>query len=177
MKSFVFLAPLCLAISAGTCRGCGKKDMRSTKDKKDMGSPHEQAVAQVGGKNDKGQPAADKLPRKIIYTAMINLIVEDFAKADQDLIQLVKAHKGYVIKSEVSGTPGTPRTGQWQVRVPVEQFDPFPAPLAQLGEPERSPTDSQDGTEAFFDVEARIKTKKAEEASLPTLLETATGTI
>jgi hypothetical protein len=135
------------------------------------------AQAELAAKDGQGQPAQEKMPRKIIYTAMINLIVEDFTKADQDLIQLVKTYKGYVISSEVSGSPGAPRTGQWKVRVPIDQFDPFRAALAKLGEPERSSTDSQDVTEEYYDVEARIKTKKAEEASLLKLLENTTGKI
>src|SRR5262249_21031220 len=173
MKTCVNLLAILLALS-GTCLGCGcSKSMgpKEWKEKKGAGQ------AELPGKDDQGRQVPDKIARKIIYTAVINMIVEDFAKADRDLIELVKVHKGYVINSEVSGSPGSPRNGQWKVRVPIDQFDPFRAALAKLGEPERSSTDSQDVAGEFSDVEARIKTKKAEEASLLKLLEKATGKI
>ena len=177
MKTCVNLLGIVLALS-GTCLGCGCSKSMGPKGWKEKKNAEPGAgQAELAGKDDQGQHVPDKIPRKIIYTATINMIVEDFAKADRDLIELVKTHKGYVINSEVSGSPGSPRTGQWKVRVPIDQFDPFRAALAKLGEPERSSTDSQDVTEEFYDVEARIKTKKAEEASLLKLLESSTGKI
>ena len=174
MKACTYLLPVLLVLSAGACQGCGKK---SDGPARFPGEAKQMEKGEAAGKDGQGQPAQDKMPRKIIYTAMVNLIVEDFAKADQALIELVKTHKGYVISSEISGSPGSPRTGQWKVRVPIDQFDPFRAALAKLGEPERSSTDSQDVTEEYYDVEARIKTKKVEEASLLRLLENSTGKI
>jgi hypothetical protein len=164
-----------LVLTAGVCQGCNKKSEGPVA--RFPGEAKQMEKGEPAGKDGQGQPAQDKVPRKIVYTAMINLIVDDFARADQALIELVKAHKGYVISSEVTGSTGSPRTGQWKVRVPIDQFDSFRTALAKLGEPERSSTDSQDVTEEYYDVEARIKTKKAEEASLLKLLENSTGKI
>src|SRR6516164_796496 len=47
----------------------------------------------------KGQPAggADKpTPRKIIYTGTLDLIVDDFDAAEQQLRQLVEEYEGYL---------------------------------------------------------------------------------
>jgi uncharacterized protein DUF4349 len=165
----------CLALSAGTGVGCSKKADGPVGGK--QGHKQPLAAEDKKGEDKKAPEQKDQLPRKIIYTAMVNMLVEDFAKAQKDLLELVKAYKGYVINSEVSGTPGSPRTGQWKIRVPLDEFNPFRDALAKLGEPERSSTDSQDVTDEYYDVEARINTKKAEEASLLKLLEKTTGKI
>src|SRR6516165_3827836 len=60
-------------------------------------------VAQADRKptgNAAAAPAADKpTPRKIIYTGVIDLIVDDFDKAELLLRQLVEEHKGYLANS------------------------------------------------------------------------------
>jgi hypothetical protein len=165
---FQVLLLICLPLFMGACPGCSKK----TEAPGRAPAQNPEAPAPQGAK---GQDAGDKMPRKIIYTANISLVVEDFAKAEQDLRQLVAEHNGYVINSEVQGTPGSPRFGQWKVRVPVEQFDTFRTAVSKLGELERTTTDSQNVTEEYYDTEARIKTQKAEEQSLLKLLEKSTG--
>jgi hypothetical protein len=119
-----------------------------------------------------GQIAAEKpIPRKIIYSATVDLISDDFDKAEQELQRLIKDHNGYVARSEVRGSPGSPRFGNWTVRVPVDQFDVFLQEAAQLGELRRSATDSEDITDKFYDLAAHIKTDEAEEEGLRKLLE------
>src|SRR5262245_51592556 len=106
MKTCVNLLVIVVALS-GTCLGCGcSKSMGPSKEWKSKEKMGEPAAGGQAGKDDQGRQVTDKIPRKIIYTATINMIVEDFAKADRDLIELVKVHKGYVINSEVTGSPG-----------------------------------------------------------------------
>src|SRR4051812_45549451 len=50
-----------------------------------------------GGKGGEAKPAPDeKLPRKIVYTADLRVIVEDFPTADAELKKLVKDHHGLI---------------------------------------------------------------------------------
>jgi hypothetical protein len=119
--------------------------------------------------------APAKVERKIIYTVEATLVVEDFPRAKETLLQLIKDHQGYVAKSALSGTPGDPRSGTWTVRVPVERLDDFVNEVESLGELQRSSKDSQDVTEEYFDVEARLKNKKVEEERLLKHLEKSTG--
>src|SRR5262245_32646945 len=63
---------------------------------------------------------AAKVERKIIVTANVHLVVGEFAKGVEELQELIKAHKGYVAQAEVTGAPGSSRTGQWKVRIPTE---------------------------------------------------------
>jgi hypothetical protein len=111
----------------------------------------------------------------IIYTASMSVIVEDYSKAELEVLRLVKEKKGYTINSEVTGSPGAPRSGHWKIRVPVEQFDAFREAVRRLGEVERNSTDSQDVTDEYYDLEARIRNKKAEEARLLQHLDKSTG--
>jgi hypothetical protein len=119
---------------------------------------------------------AEPLPRKIIRTADIKVIVPDFAQTEQELKNLLGAHKdAYVAKAEISGSPGAPRSGQWTIRVPVAEFDSFIEALLKLGIPQRNSIDSRDVTEEFYDVQARVKNKKVEEDRLVKHLEKSTG--
>jgi hypothetical protein len=115
------------------------------------------------------------LPRKIIYSADIILIVKDLSKAEAGLKVLLKRHGGFVSSSDLSGTPGYPRSGNWTVRVPVERFEDFKAGAVALGEIQNSRTDSQDVTEEFYDVAARLKNKKVEEQRLLRHLDRSTA--
>src|SRR5262249_34891209 len=90
--------------------------------------PMPAAPEQPGGRDEQAQAKGGEKEvssRKIIYTANVRLVVEDFAKAEQQLEELVDAHKGHILKSGVQGSPGARRSGDWTVRVPVERFKKF----------------------------------------------------
>src|SRR5262249_27547026 len=105
-------------------------------------------------------------PRKIIYTAQAELLVDDFDKAEEELLGLLAEHKGYVAKADAQGTPGTPRTGTWTLRVPAEQFETFLKQVARLGELRRSTTDSEDITDQYYDMKAEVRNLEAREEAL-----------
>jgi hypothetical protein len=155
-------------------------------------APAEQADAQMLGFEDAGfQPLggggkakqepkgnaapAPAVPRKIIYNSDVKMVVDDLPKAEESLRQLLKKYEGFVAQSEFSGSTGSRRSGHWRLRIPVESFDAFLTELIKLGIPEVNKTDSQDVTDQFYDLEARIKNKKSEEESLRKLLEQTTG--
>jgi hypothetical protein len=120
-----------------------------------------------------GNPAPAKEPavgRKIIYTAHLDVVVKDLDEAVRLVNALVADHKGYVAKSELRSDAYARRSGSFTVRVPVEDFRKFVDAAAALGTAERNATDSQDVTEEFVDVTARVKNLKAEEETLNKLL-------
>jgi hypothetical protein len=129
------------------------------------------------GEAEPGQslPDAAALQRKIIYTAEVDLVVEDFDPIPDRVEQLAKRFGGFVANSNVSGSPGYPRDGRWKVRVPVDRYEEFVAAVRELGEVQQVSVDSQDVTEEFYDVEARIRNKKKQEERLLALLDTAAG--
>jgi hypothetical protein len=120
---------------------------------------------------------ATSIPRKIIYTAEVELTVEDLSAAGKKLLALVQRHGGYVASTRVGGSPGAPRKGEWTLRVPVERFDPFRSALEELGAVQTSNLDSQDVTEEYYDVAGHIKNKQVEEQRLQEHLRRTTGTL
>jgi type II secretory pathway pseudopilin PulG len=115
------------------------------------------------------------IPRRIIYTATVELAVDDLDASTAKVRQMVGEYKGYVSKAEVSGRAGQYRRGTLTVRVPADRFQDAVATFAGLGQVVRTSTDSQDVTEEFIDADARLKNYKAEEAALNKLLESAAG--
>jgi hypothetical protein len=150
-----FLVSLLLAL------GCGR-----------AGAPKEApGKAQAGAMQAGGEPGVPApLPRKIIYNATVDLVVDHLATAEQRLDELIRAHKGILARAEISTAPGAPRTGRWTARVPVDEFAAFMKAVVTLGELQKSKTDSDDVTEEFYDLDGRIKNLKAEEETLRKLL-------
>ena len=118
---------------------------------------------------------ADGLSRKIVYTATVDLVVEDFYKIPEDVVALVKRFDAYVASSNLTGAAGDNRHGTWQVRVPIGRFDEFVAEAKRLGELVSAGTSSRDVSEEYYDVDARIRNKTKEEERLLKLLEERPG--
>jgi hypothetical protein len=165
MKPFtqgMIVAGLLLAL------GCGKEGARE--------SPRAGAPPDVAGavKREAAlEAAAEPVARKIVYTANVDVVVDDFEGAVEQMRRLIREHNGYIAKSDVVGSPGVPRSGTWTLRVPVDRFEDFLKAVSSLGELRRNATDSEDITDKYYDLEARIKTDEAEEVALRKLLEQA----
>jgi hypothetical protein len=114
-------------------------------------------------------------PRKIIYTAEVDLVVENLSKGAQELARLVRESGGYIADTNISGQSGSQRSGTWKARVPVERYDAFMADAARLGEVRSIRSSSQDVTAEYTDVAARIANKQIEERRLRRHLEASTG--
>ncbi len=168
-RSLLFLLFLAVVL---TCLGCGGAASRPMLTAKSGFALEEEKREGGGEKAD-----APQQPRKIIYTARVELVVEEFDKAEEELNRLVGESKGYIAKSDTRGTPGTPRSGDWTLRIPVAAFTEFVADLAKLGELRQSKTDSDDITERYYDTKAHIKNDQAEEEALRKLMveKSATG--
>jgi hypothetical protein len=137
------------------------------------------AKSDLGEAGEAQQGDGKPLPidRKIIQTGDVRVVVTDFPKAEQELLQLVQQHKGYLAKSEISGSVGSTRQGSWKVRVPAAAYNEFRDGVKKLGELERFNSDAQDVTEEYYDLKARIANKEAELAALRKIFEKSTGKI
>jgi hypothetical protein len=100
--------------------------------------------------------------RRVVHTANLELLVDDFEPARQQLLRLVDDTKGFVAASETGGSPGVPRSGRWTLRVPVAKYPEFMDAASHLGEALHIRTDAQDVTEQFVDLAARLKNKRVE---------------
>jgi Domain of unknown function (DUF4349) len=116
-------------------------------------------------------------PRKIIYEAEISLVVDDVSGTEAQVAKLLQQFGGYVAESKVDRTQGEQLSGRWQVRVPVEQFNPFLEAVSKLGVVENRHQTAQDVTEEFVDLEAQIGNKKRLEERILELLKNSEGAI
>ena len=114
-------------------------------------------------------------PRKIIYDARVELLVDSLTTAEQAVLDLIKEHDGFLAESDQSSVTSTQRRATWRVRVPVDHFDAFLAAVSRLGEVRQNHVGSQDVTEEYFDIEARIRNKQEEEKRLLKHLSDSTG--
>jgi hypothetical protein len=120
--------------------------------------------------------ASDKdVVRKIIYNATVTLVVEHFDPVPEQVSALAKRYGAYVARSQITGSAGSPRSGHWTLRVPSERFEEFLVSARQVGEVQNISSDSQDVTDEYYDIDARIRNKKQEETRLLDLLDKAAG--
>jgi hypothetical protein len=117
----------------------------------------------------------DGVKPRIIYTAEIRLVAEDFAKASEQLKNLVAEVEGYIATATLDRSSGQARSGTWTVRVPIAKYERFIDSLDSLAFVESRDQRSEDVTMEYVDVEARIKNRKQLEDRLVTLLAENTG--
>jgi hypothetical protein len=118
---------------------------------------------------------AAALSRKIIYDGEIDLIVKDVDSTAKQVTTFIQDARGYIAEQSTTGSPGSQRSMRWKLRVPVDQFESLVQNVVSLGELQQNKRTSQDVTEQFYDIEAHIKNKKAEEKSLTKILDERTG--
>ncbi len=164
----VIVAFLCLPlIGANGCGGAGAPDGESAKR---AAAPELPGAPPPGGKAD-GKPAADgakeeAITRKIIYNAVVEVVAKDVEQTRAEVVRIVDEVKGYIAKSDITGQVGTKRTATWTLKVPVDKFQQVVTALAALGQVTKNSSDSQDVTEEYVDLQARIKNMKVEEETL-----------
>jgi hypothetical protein len=100
-------------------------------------------------------------------------VVEDVSQAMQAISQLAGSLNGYVVSSSVSGEEEDMR-GWINVRVPDESFEQALADIRELAvRVESESTSSQDVTEEYIDLEARLANAEATEQEFLALLDKA----
>jgi hypothetical protein len=116
---------------------------------------------------------SESLPdnRKIIYTADLSIVVENFDPVENGIAKLVKKFNGFIADSTIDTQNKQSRRGDWTVRIPVAKFDDFLNAAGSIGVPVSRSQNARDVTEEYVDVEARIVNKKKLEARILELLE------
>ncbi len=118
-----------------------------------------------------GGAAAD-LDRKIIRNADVGLVVKDVEAAFSSIASIATGLGGYVSGSNL-GQAGDTLRGTVTLRVPASTFDQAMAQIKQLGvKVERENISSQDVTEEYADLDARVTNLQATADQLRALLET-----
>jgi hypothetical protein len=178
----------CYAIFAVTLIGCADEVAVNSRKFERPTTPQPAEVAAIGTISQvaapgraqppaatNGAPAPPALPRRIIYNAQVELVVENVAGTAEALGRLVRENGGYISETDIASDAQEQRRAMWKVRVPVDRFDGFLAAVGRLGEPQKNHLDSQDVTQEYYDIEARITNKQEEEKRLLKHLSDSTG--
>ena len=115
--------------------------------------------------------------RKIIFNANIQLVVDAFEGVPKAVSDLAKKHGGFIASSNIYGSEGEPRRGDWTLRIPSQNFDTFLDGSKSLGQVRSLSQDSQEVTAEYGDLEARVRNLKAEEERLHKHLDESTRSL
>lgn len=108
-------------------------------------------------------PARDTTSQKIIRTATLRLRVDDYARANAAVAQLVGQHNG-LVASESESSYESRTENRLTVRVPSSRFQALLDALIGLAEAvEQKDISAEDVTEQFVDMQARLRAKRAVE--------------
>lgn len=130
-------------------------------------------VAQEGAATAPDALGVIKSPNnKIIYTAEIDIKVEEADAAMDSISQAAVMAGGYVSASNFFNYDEE-RSGIVTVRIPPDKLTEFSDLVGSLGEIESSNLQSQDVTEEYIDIESRLKNAKAQEVQLLAIMEKA----
>ena len=110
--------------------------------------------------------------RKVISTASISLEVEVVPEATAAVRSIAEGLGGFVEQMSTSGNEGR-QQATITIRVPQDQFFTGLDRLSELGKVRSQRVGSEDVTEQFIDLEARLKSALREEKSLLSLLDKA----
>jgi hypothetical protein len=117
-----------------------------------------------------GMPSSVEVERKIIYNVSMHLIVRDTDEAFAAIQQLAREMGGFVSQSN-AWREDSSRRGTITIRLPVGQLEDALAELRALAlDVERENIDSQDVTEEYVDLEARLTNERRTEEELLKLL-------
>ena len=110
--------------------------------------------------------------RQIISQASLSVEVEDVAGAVAQVRTIAETRGGFISQIATTGTPGRQRS-DLVVRVPQGEFFDTLESIKGLGKVWAENAGSEDVTEQFIDLEARLRSALREEQSLLSLLERA----
>lgn len=141
--------------------GCSARQVATNPD--ESGNEHYEEGEQ--GESGEG------MPRRRIYQAVLSVEVEDCREALNSLTREAESLGGYVESSRQWDS--TPPAARIVLRVPQQQFHSFLAYAESLGELEDRSITTDDITEEYIDLEARLNTRLAHEQRLVELLQKA----
>lgn len=142
------------------------------------GTPAEQPVA-AGGAT--GQPSLDvaaaSTGRKVISNAslFVEVAAGKFQLAFDKAVLLADKYGGYIISSDASATDeaGVLRSGTVAIRVPSQSFTAALADASKLGDLKSRKVETQDVTEEYVDLQARLANAQSQEKALLSLMDKA----
>lgn len=124
---------------------------------------------------ESGLGLTNALGRSVIRNGHMELVVESVEDSFQQVRQITESTGGYVSGSTFTGRGETQRA-YLTLRIPADQFDGVIERLRGIAvDVETASTTTQDVTEEYADLQARLRTQQAVEQQYLTLLREATN--
>ncbi len=117
----------------------------------------------------------DRDLRKIIYNASMDITADDPAAAMRAIVEKAAALGGYVANSSTSNDDDGTSHVYLTIKIPFDKLDALVAQAEGTGRVDDYRLSSDDISLDYYDVEARLKNAKAEEAQLLAILEQCTS--
>lgn len=125
-----------------------------------------QSLAPAPNGNQK-TPAMEK---KVVKTGNLGFQVDDLESSYEEISSTLNTYGAY-IENESQSTYGDRSEYSMTIRVPIDQFDPLFSSLAESSKfVENKSANLRDATEQYYDLETRLKNKKALEVRYLELL-------
>ena len=132
----------------------------------------EKEVSRSAPASNGSAPVLQIAERKVISTASVSVEVEDVQAAINDVRAIAEGVGGFVEHLTSAGGPAR-QNATVTIRVPQEDFSPALAHIEALGSVQSATQGSEDVSERFIDLKARLESALREEKSLLALLERA----
>ena len=107
---------------------------------------------------------------KMIYTAHMEVETTAFDTADADLRTLVEVLGGYLERAAVHNYGSGYRSGDYTVRIPADQYQPFLERVGTLCHVTYQEEFKENVSEQYYDAESRLVTQQTKLERLQTLL-------
>lgn len=128
------------------------------------------------GQNAQNAPSAASAERMIVYNAQVQLEVQDADKTATDITAIAAQYKGYVSGSNLVRDSRGQMSGTVTIRIPAESLDAAQKQIEALGLKVLSRNkNSNDVTDQYTDLNARLTNLTATEADLRKLMDNATA--
>ena len=168
---------ICFSIAFVGCGGSQYSDTSKLRKSVDSSASMgwENSVAEAPAKSDAVDSdiktgSEKSSQRKIIYTAAMSIVVEQFDGLESKVSNLVKQNGGFIASANLGRMTGQRREGTWVIRIPVVNYESFLNAAGDIGVPESRNESASDVTEEFVDIGARIENKKKLETRILELL-------
>jgi hypothetical protein len=171
----VFPAVVVLAVVVASCAAQRDAPSAAAPNPTGRAAPREQANVSKEANNRDDKPADST--RKIIRNGEIRVVVKAYDPARRAIEEMTARSGGFLASSQVNHTVGEVSSATLVLRVPATRFGDILRQIGRLGTVTYESTASQDITEQYFDLKARLANARKVEARLLELLAKSTGKV
>ena len=171
--NWLLAAVLAVALLAGCGSGMKQESAAADMAETEMSMPMEAPAATEEGFNSgTGGTRAQRQEtgEKLIYTAELRMETTEFDRAAAAIEDLTAECGGYFESSSVSSWGRGYRDASYTVRVPAERYDDFLTRAGELCHVLNKLAYTDNVTEAYYDVDGRLKTQQTKLERLQALL-------